>query len=149
MPLVWRDQMSVGNDLIDQDHRYLICLVNSIELVLKHGDDAEALSAFVQQLVSYTQFHFRREEMIQKKMLYPQLGAHANTHNEILTHVQKLQQDVLEHHQHVKDSVWVENEREMITQRVMNLLREWVLNHLLVEDKRMEPYLRKLPANFE
>jgi hemerythrin len=60
-----------------------------------------------------------------------------------------MEQDVLEYHQHVRDGVWVADEQETITQLVMQLLRPWVLDHVLKEDKRMEHDLRKMPANFE
>ena len=149
MPIIWRDQMSVGNDLIDQDHRYLFCLINSIELAMRHENDTDALLVFVGQLVKYTRFHFEREESIQKKALYPQLGSHHDVHQEILNHIGELEQDVREYHEHCRAGTLVDGEREMITQRVMLLLREWVLDHVLKDDKRMEPYLRKLPANFE
>ena len=149
MPIIWRNQMSVGNDLIDQDHRYLFCLINSIELAMRHEDDTDALLVFVGQLVKYTQFHFEREESIQKKALYPQSGSHHDVHQEILGHIGELERDVREYHEHSRAGALVDGEREMITQRVMLLLREWVLDHVLKDDKRMEPYLRKLPANFE
>ena len=34
--IVWREQkMSVGNTMIDADHRYLMCLINTVELALR------------------------------------------------------------------------------------------------------------------
>lgn len=149
MPIVWRDQISVGNDLVDQDHRYLMCLINSIELALRHDNDTEPLILFVKQLVDYTRFHFTREERIQQKAKYPHMVEHLKVHKDILEQIGQLEQDVLEYHQHAKDGSLVEGERDMVTQRTMQLLRDWVLDHVLKDDKRMEPYLRKLPANFE
>lgn len=35
MSLQWRDQLSVGNDLIDSDHQYLIEIINRAEAGLK------------------------------------------------------------------------------------------------------------------
>ena len=67
MPIMWRDQISVGNDAIDQDHKYLICLINSVELALSHEDTVKHLPIFIGQLVEYTKEHFIREEEIQKK----------------------------------------------------------------------------------
>ncbi len=148
MPIVWRDQISVGNDLIDQDHRYLICLVNSIDLALRHEDDSESLLVFVQQLIAYTAFHFQREERIQKLAHYPQYEAHCRVHKEILGHLAQVERDVRDYHAHVQDGSLVPGERDMVAGEVMQLLRDWVLDHVLKDDKRMEPYLRKLPANF-
>ena len=148
MPIVWRDQMSVGNELIDQDHRYLLCLVNSIELAIRHGEDSDALLAFVRQLVQYTHFHFEREEGIQKRALYPQAASHHVTHQEILGHLRQIEQNVADLHQHATGNSLVDGEHEIVTGEVMQLLREWILDHVLKDDKRMEPYLRKLPPNF-
>lgn len=149
MPIIWREQMSVGNDLIDQDHRYLFCLINSIELALRHDEDTDALVVFMGQLTQYTHTHFQREETIQKNMLYPQSQSHREVHQEILVHIGELESDIREYHAHKKAGSLVDGERDMVIQRVMMLLREWVLDHVLKHDKRMEPYLRKLPPNFQ
>ncbi len=144
MPIIWRDQMSVGNDLIDQDHRYLLCLVNSVELAIRHSEDSEDLLSFVAQLVQYTHFHFEREERIQKTVLYPQASSHHDTHQEILAHLRQIELDVSELNQHALGNKLVVGEWEMVTGAVVQLLREWILEHVLKDDKRMEPYLRKL-----
>ena len=89
MPIVWREQISVGNNVIDQDHKYLICLINSVELALKHEDTMEYLPTFVQQLVAYTRDHFTREEAIQKKALYPLIKEHKREHEEILAQIRE------------------------------------------------------------
>ena len=68
MPIVWRDQLNIGNDQIDTEHRYLICLFNSIELCLKQKDAINSLPIFIDQLFSYTKEHFTREEHLQKKI---------------------------------------------------------------------------------
>ena len=33
MSLVWRDQLSVGNNVIDSDHKYLIEIINRVEQI--------------------------------------------------------------------------------------------------------------------
>jgi hemerythrin len=149
MPIIWRAQMSVGNDLIDQDHRYLFCLVNSIELALKLDEDTEALLTLVRQLADYSRFHFQREETIQRKVSYPQLAHHAQVHQTLLENIGQLEKDVREYHEHASAGTLVDGERDLVTQSVMQLLRAWILDHVLKEDKRMENYLRKMPPNFE
>ena len=39
MPIFWRPQFRIGHDDIDADHRYLILLINTVELVLRFPDD--------------------------------------------------------------------------------------------------------------
>ena len=64
-PVVWNRQMSTGNGLIDGDHKYLISLFNSVDLALSKPSVLPHLPLFFDQLVEYTQEHFRREEEIQ------------------------------------------------------------------------------------
>ena len=34
MSIAWRDDMSVGNEIIDNDHKYLISVLNTIEAAI-------------------------------------------------------------------------------------------------------------------
>jgi hemerythrin len=147
MTILWRDQMSVGNDLIDQDHRYLICLINSIELALRHEDTFDALLTLLDQLASYTKFHFEREERIQKKCQYPLHESHRHAHEEIIKKLLSLRADI---RKSASDGTAIQNLKEgQALQNIIALLKSWIVEHVLVDDKRMEYYLKKLPPNFE
>ena len=76
MPVVWESHLGTGNDLIDRDHKYMICLFNSIELALTKPSVLPHLPMFFDQLVEYSQEHFKREEGIQIKIDYPNYAAH-------------------------------------------------------------------------
>lgn len=148
MPIVWREQISVGNNIIDQDHKYLLCLVNSVELALKHEDTVECLPVYIQQLVDYTREHFAREESIQKKAQFPLIDEHKREHMRILdklSELVKVVDDYIEKKR--RDALGLEEEADL-NQKIMELARHWILDHVLKEDKRMEYYLRKLPRNF-
>jgi hemerythrin len=63
MSLEWQVQMSVGNDLIDSDHKYLIELINQIEESLgsmNRGQLAESLDG----LSRYSLTHFARRRKL-------------------------------------------------------------------------------------
>lgn len=96
MPIVWRPQMSVGNDFVDNDHRYLLCLVNTVELALKQQEGYEDLRLALDQLVDYTHEHFAREEKLQIKVGYPEYANHKIQHQEILENVERLRQEMLD-----------------------------------------------------
>jgi len=38
MALVWRDQLSVGNNVIDSDHKHLIEIINKVEQSLQEKE---------------------------------------------------------------------------------------------------------------
>ena len=65
MGLQWRDQLSVGNDLIDGDHKYLIDIINKVEVSMKANNRAE-LMALLDELGHYGKTHFEREELVAK-----------------------------------------------------------------------------------
>ena len=148
MPIVWREQISVHNDIIDQDHKYLICLMNSIELALKHEDTIEYLSVFVDQLIDYTRIHFEREEAIQKKAQFPLLNEHKRQHTEILEKLSELKTLSDNYIDHLKSGKFDQDEDNQVTFKIMELARRWIVEHLVQEDKRMEYYLKKLPRSF-
>lgn len=57
MSLQWRDQLSVGNDLIDSDHKYLIEIINRAEASLKAKNRRELAEA-LDSLDQYYRVHF-------------------------------------------------------------------------------------------
>ena len=136
MPIIWRDEMSVGNDVIDQDHRYLICLFNSIELALASERKAELLPLFFEQLFDYTRFHFEREERIQFKSKYTGYFEHKQAHQRII-------EDLARVNEELKNGV------DSFHQDLLVLAREWVVNHLLNSDQKMKSHLKKLPSTYQ
>ncbi|QFY88448.1 hemerythrin family protein [Magnetovirga frankeli] len=144
MPIIWRDQMRVGNDLIDQDHRYLVCLFNCLELSLGREDSRELLPSLFGQLLEYTQTHFDREERIQLKANYQHYMEHKLQHQNIIEHLDEINRQL----QRCLESA--EGEVEFpINLEVMALAREWVIDHIIKTDRDMIPMLKKLPKNFQ
>jgi len=52
--------MTVGNAEVDDDHRYLISLINAIEAVVNCGIEKKVLSTHLSELFAYTEKHFKR-----------------------------------------------------------------------------------------
>ncbi|MCP3870862.1 MAG: hemerythrin family protein [Gammaproteobacteria bacterium] len=149
MPVVWQKKFQTGNELIDQDHKYLICLFNSIELALSKPDLLPHLPMFFEQLVEFSKEHFTREEGIQQKIGYPNHSAHKLEHKRILEHLQLVNQQidkVMASGIEVSDGDVL---TDMLGSDLMDLARQWVIDHLLKADRDLVPYLEKFPARFE
>lgn len=84
MPIVWRQEMSVGNALIDDEHKQLICLINSIEIALKAENHLSMIIFIVEQLEEYTHTHFVAEEKLMLKLEYAGYMDHKLAHQKIL-----------------------------------------------------------------
>jgi len=138
MPILWRPQMSLGNALLDGDHRYLISLINTVELALRDPAARDSLIATLDQLAAYTIEHFEREERIMHAVHYLGLARHRNAHREL---AQRL----------VEIRAAIEGATEATpaeTDRLVELLRDWLLDHVLKEDLLLKPLLAQQPENF-
>jgi len=63
MALEWSKQLSVGNAIIDSEHKNLIVMVNSIEPIIR-ARDGVALSQELEQIEHWLCTHFENEERI-------------------------------------------------------------------------------------
>lgn len=136
MPILWRDEMSVGNDLIDQDHRYLLCLFNSIELILSVKGLQDHLVFYFEQLLDYTRFHFDREERIQLKSGYGGYYDHKLKHQRILQRLEEMSEEL-------------KAGKEAFEKDLLALVKEWIVDHLIKVDRELAPHLKKLPRNYQ
>jgi hemerythrin len=138
--LVWREQMSVANAIIDSDHRYLLCLINAIELTCRTQQPEETLRLILQQLVEYTDFHFRREERIQLAIGFGHLAQHEMSHQNMREYLKEICAEF--------EKFATERESVERLEHLLDWSRRWLVEHLLKEDMLMKPYLARLPQTF-
>ena len=148
MPIFWRDQMSIQNDLLDQDHRYLFCLVNSIELSLKHADLAATVLVF-KQLMEYSVLHFTREEKVQIKIKYPAKDLHRGRHEEIIKSLSRFHTELGFYERRREEGLFFTEAEDAMGERLLKLLHDWIVEHVLTEDRKMEPLLKQFPKSFQ
>jgi len=85
--VIWTDAMRTGIDAIDKDHQKIVKLMNRI--MRSTSDDSDVISA-VEELVVFTRFHFRREEMIMEVCGYPDAEQHRREHREVSARINDL-----------------------------------------------------------
>lgn len=136
MSLVWRDQLSVGNNAIDSDHMHLIEIINQAEQSLRAKNPSELMFA-LDNLSKYSKEHFVKEEKIANAVGYAQAHKLHQSHNALLS---KLDQAKLELNNYWTDSA---------IEKFSALLREWLISHVIKEDLLMKPILEKFPPEFD
>ena len=140
MAIIWRNGMSVGNDLIDHDHQFLINFINTIELILQNPNEKKLLLEAFEQFQKYAEGHFKREESIQRKIEYPSSlhhkGLHSNLNQELSTLIKKIVNS--------KDA----EELKKQAPEIVEFLKHWLINHVLNEDLKLRPYLEKHPRGY-
>ncbi|MBI5626073.1 MAG: hypothetical protein HY935_02550 [Nitrosomonadales bacterium] len=137
MKLAWGAYLSVGNDLIDSDHKKLIVAVNNVAHAIETRDRA-ALSEAYKFLNNLLSIHFTNEEKIAKAANIPfdtNDLCHLQLMDEINYMINKL--DNLQ-------SIWPDHVVKMYSR----FLNEWVIKHIVEDDMKMKPVLETYPYNF-
>lgn len=138
MGLIWTEQLSVGNAMIDFDHKTLVGMVNGVERALKGGDHDVLLRAF-KLLSDYADVHFAHEEKIAKAVDLP-FDQHKRTHKYLLNELQHIKEEL-----EAKAGMWTEGAVE----HFCHFLENWLVEHLTGEDAQMKPVLKKYPYGFK
>jgi hemerythrin len=118
----WNDSYSVKVALCDQQHKNLFDIINRLADAMRMGKGDEIVSKTVGELLQYTRTHFTQEEALLKRANYPQLAPHQEQHKKFVADVEGLLQQTREG-------------RAPNSIQVLNLLRDWLVNHIQRTDK--------------
>lgn len=125
--LVWNEDLSVGVEQIDADHKVLVALVNKVS---DHGLGHKEVDAVLTELLAYTLHHFRREEAMMAACGYPDLAAHQMAHENLATKATQLA------------AAWKKSESPELIVELLDFLRAWLVKHIMEEDKKIASYAR-------
>ncbi len=121
----WNPQLETGIDLIDEQHRVLVNLINRLAQQHVQGATQTEVQAILDKLADYANYHFRTEEGIWHTALAGDawLDKHIETHQHFFTHMVELQSGQREFHAVLDD--------------LFSYLIQWLAYHILDNDKRM------------
>lgn len=137
MGILWTERMSVGNAIIDSDHKELIAMINGAEYMIKKRD-SYALSLALNHIEYWLHAHFENEGLIAQAVSFP-FAKHKLEHENMLKTF-CFMREVIEG----KDGAWDEDGAKHYAE----FLSDWLTNHLLDEDMLMKPVLQCYPYDF-
>jgi hemerythrin len=137
MSLEWREQLSVGNDMIDFDHKRLIDIINQVERCFATQNLTE-LYAGLYSLSQYSQMHFAREEKIAQAAGYSGVAHLNEAHQSLVKQLEQLTRDI-----EAMGQEWSPVEIGSFTK----FLRSWLIGHVIKEDLLMKDTLKKFPSS--
>ena len=123
--LQWKQSMSTGIGSVDDDHRVLIDLVNKMS---DHALGPDAVDRVLDEVLSYTLYHFEREETVMAACAYPGLDAHRQAHRKLADKALQLAHS------------WRESRRMSVVHELRLFLRAWLVKHIMEEDRAFAPY---------
>lgn len=138
MTLLWRKHLSVGNALLDREHKNLIGMVNSIEYAI-HKKDMDSLLKKIKSFKDDAGIHFANEARF-AQVLHSDFEQHELAHQHLL---KKLQQTVDEL------DVRAGGCPDYVMDYYPQFLRDWLIEHISDEDMKMKPVLQSHPYDFE
>jgi len=126
----WTDELSVGVELFNNDHKQLISLANRLHDSITVGSQQAVLVQILDELVNYTKFHFGREEKMMIKYAYPDYIKHKFEHDALIEKVHDY-------------SDQVSSGKTSISLSLIGFLKEWLVNHIMVTDMKYKTFFDK------
>ena len=133
--MAWNESYRVGNALLDSDHRILIDLLDQLHDAMETGQSRDVIGSVISVLAEYVEHHFRREEAIMAEVGFPDLDVHSQQHRD-------LERRVIE----VRDR-YRAGERGALGQEVVELLKNWLTEHILVADNSYKPWVERVDSD--
>jgi hemerythrin len=140
MNISWNNSMSVCNDALDNDHQNLIRIFNNLDECFESPTDKDTLRLELVELEKCMKLHFAREEVILSKVNYPNKHEHFEKHHDLKRQLKAFITLLPFINEHNKD---IPPEGNFI-----NILRQWLTDHVLNEDLKIKPYLSQFPRDF-
>ncbi len=144
--IIWKPAMSVGVDVIDNDHKKLLNLINEMDYII-HADVTQkygAIESVISELIDYTIYHFDREEKLMEVCGYPELEKHKRVHESLKSQVQTYMDSYQRTPQQFKPEA------------MRIFLNLWLVDHIMSMDKDYESWMqgkneiiKKTNAEFE
>lgn len=127
----WTDNMSVGIELIDKQHKMLIQHLNNLIKSLEPNQGLTEVANTLSFLIDYTQFHFSEEEKHMAENKYPGLDQHKMKHDEFKTTLANLEEEFKE-----------DGATHVLADAINTLLVNWLIKHICNVDVEFGAFLK-------
>jgi hemerythrin len=134
----WDDNLSVGVDLIDEQHKMLIKRISDLHEAVSTSMAAGGVAQTLDFLVDYTGFHFSTEEKHMEKHDYPGVKEHLAAHAEFKSTLANLAEDFQE-----------EGATQQLADSVDTFLFKWLVKHIQVVDQELGRFVNEKGIEME
>ncbi|QQS05350.1 MAG: hemerythrin family protein [Fibrobacterota bacterium] len=121
--LDWNETFSIGEPLLDAQHRELFDIANS----LPENNDRAQVRTCVMRLFRYTREHFSAEEDYMRSVGYPNLEQHTRIHEKLIEQLSLIAQEPLG-----------TTAADLSFKR---FVLQWLTDHILICDKAIQKFV--------
>ncbi|MFA7535862.1 MAG: bacteriohemerythrin [Desulfuromonadales bacterium] len=135
MAVEWTEQLAVGNETIDNQHKELFLRFNQLLEACRMRMGRENVVEMLSYLDEYVEFHFGEEERLMTRHSYPERESHFAQHRHFVAQLNELRQS-MESRGPSLDLVVTTNQA----------LIHWIVVHIKNVDVRLGTFLKTQSA---
>ncbi|MCC6274784.1 MAG: hemerythrin family protein [Leptospiraceae bacterium] len=125
----WSQKYSTGIKSIDDQHIKLFAIINSLhDAIINNKSSQDIVKNMLSELISYTQKHFLYEENLLTENNYPDMDAHFDGHNKLVSDLTGYKSKF-------------ENGELGEINELLTFAIEWLQNHILISDMAYSGFL--------
>ena len=128
--ITWTPDFSVGVASIDEQHKWLIGIVNRLIAEPRITTKSETISHVLSELTKYAEEHFATEEALMLQHRYPRLEEHIAQHRAFRKTTVDFCMATL-------------NGADDVPETMLRYLSDWLAEHILKSDMEFKPYCRE------
>jgi hemerythrin-like metal-binding protein len=129
MAVLWSDDLLVGVESLDRQHKYLIGLLNDFLNATYAREFNENYQDLVCKLIKCYHDHFNYEEELMKKHQYPNFSEHETDHSQFMVLINMMST--------------YHNDEVNAPDSVARFLKMWISDHIIGKDKILGMYLKE------
>lgn len=122
----WKEDYSIGVELIDAQHEELFNIANKAYDLLKNDfftDKYDKIIEILEELKEYTIFHFKTEEEFMLNKKYKKFFSHKIEHDNFMQKINGV------------DLKKVDQEQQKYLMDILEFVVQWINQHILERDK--------------
>ncbi|TAN70681.1 MAG: hypothetical protein EPN17_04210 [Methylobacter sp.] len=138
MPIKWDPRFSVDNVAIDIEHKLLLSLLNALEVVLRNPHEKDSLRFFIDQLHESAKDHFRHEENLQLRYMFPYYEENKKGHDVLMVELDVIRDEI---YKFIEKPDTSQEEADRMSKKINHVLRDWLVEHILKSDIKMKGFM--------
>lgn len=132
----WTEDLSVGVEMIDNQHKELFNRINELVAAIKQSQCKYKIGDVIKFLEDYIAFHFGEEEKYMNKYNYHGYQAHKAQHEKFIKNFLELKKELPKLEGGTKPGSY---DLSVATNQIVV---EWILEHIAKVDKHLGEFLK-------